>query len=60
MKLPRCYLNSARLHEELLFLQAHSIFLHERFDFLHDISHSLRDILSKQKIQSLYSPLFKP
>ncbi len=56
MKFSRCYRNSTGLHEESLFLHALGAFLPERFDFLHDIPHSLCDIPLTQKIQSLYSP----
>ncbi len=36
MKFSRCYRNSARLHEELLFLQALGGSLHEVLRFLHE------------------------
>ncbi len=36
MKISRCYLNSVRLHEELLLLQALGGSLHEVLRFLHE------------------------
>ncbi len=37
MKISRCYLNSVRLHEELLLLQALGGSLHEVLRLLHEV-----------------------